>query len=134
MSNESSWPPCGAQRDAAPTVPSGRALCAAFRRDGGEDGAVTTGEQKMGITAELPSLAGVGGSGLQVVLFFGFFFSSGVRGIFAFSRDFGNAKKITVSSRVSVRASQPGLDGNAAGVMRGLKVTGEWSRSPYKQI
>lgn len=74
MSNESSWPPCGAQRDAAPTVPSGRALCAAFRRDGGEDGAVTTGEQKMGITAELPSLAGVGGSGLQVVLFFGVFF------------------------------------------------------------
>lgn len=65
---------------------------------------------------------------------FGGFFSSGVRGIFAFSRDFGNAKKITVSSRVSVRASQPGLDGNAAGVMRGLKVTGEWSRSPYKQI
>lgn len=70
MSNESSWPPCGAQRDAAPTVPSGRALCAAFRRDGGEDVAATTGEQKMGITAELPSLAGVGGSGLQVVLFF----------------------------------------------------------------
>jgi len=43
--------------------------------------AATTGEQKMGITAELPSLAGVGGSGLQVVLFFGVFFSSGVRGI-----------------------------------------------------
>lgn len=90
-------------------VPSGRALCAALQRDGGEDRAATTGEQKMETTLELPSLARVGG--LVRKLFF-----SRACGIFAFSLDFGNSKKVNFSTRVSVRASQPGLDGNAATV------------------
>lgn len=109
MTNESSWPRCGAQREAVRTSPRAGRFVLPFRGMVGGQGSDNR-RTKDGDHSGAPVLGKGRGSGSQV----GFF--SGACGIFAFSLDFGNSKKVNFSTRVSIRASQPALDGNAATV------------------
>lgn len=110
MTNESSWPRCGAQREAVRTSPRAGRFVLPFR------GMVGRTRQRLPANKRWGSLWSSRlrqGSG---VWFASWFFFSGACGIFAFSLDFGNSKKVNFSTRVSIRASQPALDGNAATV------------------